>query len=621
MLERRSRGHVGTCLFALIFVCGLAASSEARQSVVGALEGIDASGTASGWAADLTASSASIVVNIYLGGPAGGGGVFAGAIPASIPRGDIPQPGPHGFRFPVPTPYRDGQPHALYVYGVSVSGAATALLSQVPQDFTLSSTVIHLDNGVIRVGLEPRCGGTLVELRIIGRDNLINNADCTGRQIQPALYDGNDGYDPCAGCTGVWGWDPVMGGDRWNFGSPITSISVDAGTAYVQTRPYDWYPDNKGGGPGQPVLSDMQIEQWISFVADEPHVVRVHYRITHLGADTHANNEQEFPAVYVNKGYDTFISYNGTAPWTGGALTSRTLPTDQVTPFLFVPEHWSALVSTTGNAFAMYVPQQYSYVSGAQWSGTFGVYGSSANYVRPEAVFTFAPRSVLEGDVYLIADSYAYVRDTIYALHASVGTADALPPIGWLDSPASGQQVSGTVAVSGWAFDDTSGTAVQVFVDGTLAGTAEYGLPRPDVASVYPNAPSAVGFSYMLDTTRYGNGVHRVSVRATDETGHTAFLRKSLITTQNEGDTIPPMVAITGTTYSARTLTVTVSASDNVGVTKVELYVDDTLVGTATGEPYTFQVRWRRRGTHTLVARAYDAAGNVATSSPVSFTR
>jgi hypothetical protein len=70
-------------------------------------------------------------------------------------------------------------------------------------------------------------------------------------------------------------------------------------------------------------------------------------------------------------------------------------------------------------------------------------------------------------------------------------------------------------------------------------------------------------------------------------------------------------------------LNISVSASDNVGVTSVDLLVDGVLVGTDTGGPYTFKVmtnKWSS-GAHTLQARARDAAGNVGLSAIVTVYR
>src|SRR5213075_1066094 len=85
-------------------------------------------------------------------------------------------------------------------------------------------------------------------------------------------------------------------------------------------------------------------------------------------------------------------------------------------------------------------------------------------------------------------------------------------------------------------------------------------------------------------------------------------------------DTIPPTTSITapanGATVSGTT-NVTASASDNVGVTKVEFYMDGALRTTDTTAPYSWS--WNTttfaNSSHTLVTKAYDAAGNVGTSS------
>ena len=70
------------------------------------------------------------------------------------------------------------------------------------------------------------------------------------------------------------------------------------------------------------------------------------------------------------------------------------------------------------------------------------------------------------------------------------------------------------------------------------------------------------------------------------------------------------------------TTTVSASASDNVGVTSVEFYVDGTLKATDTSTPYNFawDTTTAANASHSLTTKAYDAAGNVGTSSAVSVT-
>jgi hypothetical protein len=66
-----------------------------------------------------------------------------------------------------------------------------------------------------------------------------------------------------------------------------------------------------------------------------------------------------------------------------------------------------------------------------------------------------------------------------------------------------------------------------------------------------------------------------------------------------------------------------VNASDDVAVTKVELYVDGLLQAASTTAPFT--TKWNTtkaaKGGHTLSCKAYDAAGNVGVSQVVSVTK
>ncbi len=94
-------------------------------------------------------------------------------------------------------------------------------------------------------------------------------------------------------------------------------------------------------------------------------------------------------------------------------------------------------------------------------------------------------------------------------------------------------------------------------------------------------------------------------------------------------DTTAPVTSITSpaanTTVSG-TITITANATDNVGVTKVEFYVDGVLKGSDTTAPYSFAWDTTNGGTHpcngphthVLTTKAYDQVGNVGTSSSVT---
>ncbi|MGE5624316.1 MAG: Ig-like domain-containing protein [Bacillota bacterium] len=91
-------------------------------------------------------------------------------------------------------------------------------------------------------------------------------------------------------------------------------------------------------------------------------------------------------------------------------------------------------------------------------------------------------------------------------------------------------------------------------------------------------------------------------------------------------DTTPPTATLTaptdGRTISG-TVTVSANASDNVGVTSVQFELDNAPLGAPdTTAPYS--ISWSTtavsNGSHTLVAVARDAAGNIGTSQPVTVT-
>ncbi|TZF87883.1 Ig-like domain-containing protein [Cognatilysobacter lacus] len=87
------------------------------------------------------------------------------------------------------------------------------------------------------------------------------------------------------------------------------------------------------------------------------------------------------------------------------------------------------------------------------------------------------------------------------------------------------------------------------------------------------------------------------------------------------GDTQLPTASASESGTSG-TITLSATASDNVGVTKVEFYVDGALKGSDATSPYsmTLDSTTLSNGSHTLVAKAYDAAGNVGSSSSVAFS-
>ena len=399
-----------------------------------------------------------------------------------------------------------------------------------------SGSVLYLESDTSidtsRIGLQTMWGGSIVELSLNGT-NFVNEHD-TGREVQAAQYDGNAQYDNCAGCTGTFGWNPVQGGDKYDQGSLVLAQALTPDSLYIKAQPYQWNPDDKGGGPGQPVLGDTYVEATISAVTDHAFTFKIHYKITHFGTDQHANSIQEFPAVYVNLGFDRFVSDSGTIPWGNALVTFATMPQlPQGSPTLYASEQWGAFVDNNDQGLTVFVPGMAPYIGGFSAAGDSGPTGFGTNYFAPRTFFTFGPNSVLEGDVYLVAGDYKHARQVVYDLHSRLAAKDIFTPFGSVDTPASNAQLSSAINVAGWALDDVAVAKVDVAVDGILAGTATYGGSRPDVANEWPNAPAAIGYNFSLDTTRFSNGPHVIEVRATDTSGNVAVFPDVPVTVQN----------------------------------------------------------------------------------------
>jgi large repetitive protein len=189
--------------------------------------------------------------------------------------------------------------------------------------------------------------------------------------------------------------------------------------------------------------------------------------------------------------------------------------------------------------------------------------------------------------------------------------SDTTGPTISITSPSNGATVSGTVL---WSADitDVSGVHnVLFYVDGNPYTT-------------FFQAPYTVG----LSTVMYSNAQHTLMVIAYDSLGNEA--RASITITISNPDTTGPITTIynplAGATVSG-TIDYRARASDVNGVTKVEFYVDTTLIGTDTTPEYNsqtyaydlYRVSWNSasapNGSHTLMVKSYDKYGNVGSRS------
>lgn len=108
------------------------------------------------------------------------------------------------------------------------------------------------------------------------------------------------------------------------------------------------------------------------------------------------------------------------------------------------------------------------------------------------------------------------------------------PPFGYFDSPTSGTLVSGSIALTGWALDDTKVESVEIYmilgVNNIYIGNATFEEgARPDVKKAFPDYPnnSCAGWGYMLLTNllpKSGNGNYIFCAVAIDNTGNQTIL-------------------------------------------------------------------------------------------------
>lgn len=96
------------------------------------------------------------------------------------------------------------------------------------------------------------------------------------------------------------------------------------------------------------------------------------------------------------------------------------------------------------------------------------------------------------------------------------------PPDGAMTAPVNGARVSGTLRVTGHAYDpDGRITQVLLLVDGGAVAVATYGRPSPEACAGLPNVGACpnIGYEVTFDTRTLSNGLHRIGIALVDNNG------------------------------------------------------------------------------------------------------
>lgn len=269
-----------------------------------------------------------------------------------------------------------------------------------------------------------------------------------------------------------------------------------------------------------------------------------------------------------------------------------TLPT---TGQLFAPGAVVSLAATASSPQGMI--ERVDFIEGQNLIGSSRTAPFSAAWTAPPAGnFTI---------VALAYDDLGVVTASRPAYISVLGTP-RMPSV-VLTAPAPGSTVSGSVPLplaASALSPDGSIAHVDFFVGSTLLGTST-------------SAP------YTASWTIPQIGARSLTAKAYDLQGFSATSAAVPITVTSS---LVPSIAVTvpssGASFNTpATLTVTAAASEAGGsIAKVDFYANSNLIGTKNSSPYT--ITWNNPlvGGYTLLAKATDAVGTVATSAGVPIT-
>lgn len=204
---------------------------------------------------------------------------------------------------------------------------------------------------------------------------------------------------------------------------------------------------------------------------------------------------------------------------------------------------------------------------------------------------------------------------------AAVATpADTAAPTVSVVSPASGSTVKGLVSVDVSATDNVGVSRVELVVNGKLVGS--------DTVAPY---------SFSWDSKTSADGATSVTAAAYDAAGNVATRSVSVTVANNvsqpaeqtaataSADLEAPVASISNPANGSRVsgnVQISANGTDNVGVTRVRLYVGGSLVSSVNGANLSY--RWNTNklaaGKYEIVAEVEDAAGNVGRQA-ISVTR
>ena len=188
--------------------------------------------------------------------------------------------------------------------------------------------------------------------------------------------------------------------------------------------------------------------------------------------------------------------------------------------------------------------------------------------------------------------------------------SDIIPPTGSITSPPAGLTVTGDVSIIVNALDNRAMKEVEFSINGIYITTV--------------NSPP---YTYIWDTTLEDeDSEHTISVLLKDLAGNESSLNPISVFVDNEpeGDISPPTVLImepaAGQQLSG-TVTINVFAEDDIGVDRIEFFINGESVGADSSSPYQYE--WDTETVtddmeHIIAIQGFDIEENSALGTPIS---
>lgn len=187
-------------------------------------------------------------------------------------------------------------------------------------------------------------------------DSKLNGLDSFGLSVQAAYWDQ---------IINELNYNPTQGGDKLEHGSGVRKadyIGSNTGksvTYHTETLALHFHPETSYVDPvtgllapdkwdGEPVPSDITVEQWVTLEADG--VVKVKYKLTNISPQSHKPSLQQVPVFHLLKNFNAYYT-QGPDGFNTGPIPSHSSPAQ--TEHIKTPEKWINIYDPRRNNFGL----------------------------------------------------------------------------------------------------------------------------------------------------------------------------------------------------------------------------------------------------------------------------